>query len=34
MTETFTITVEPLEREARGRAEQNILDASLREGVR
>jgi phenol/toluene 2-monooxygenase (NADH) P5/A5 len=33
MTETFTITVEPLEREVPCRADQNILDACLRNGV-
>lgn len=33
MTETFTITVEPLEREVQCRADQNILDACLRSGV-
>lgn len=33
MTETFTITVEPLEREVECREDQNILDACLRAGV-
>jgi phenol hydroxylase P5 protein len=33
MTETFTITVEPLERDVPCRADQNILDACLRAGV-
>jgi phenol hydroxylase P5 protein len=33
MTETFTITVEPLEREVECRSDQPILDACLRAGV-
>lgn len=33
MTETFTMTVEPLERQVQCRADQNILDACLREGI-
>ncbi|GEL18836.1 NADH:ubiquinone reductase (Na(+)-transporting) subunit F [Pseudonocardia asaccharolytica] len=33
MTETFTVTVEPLEREVECRADQPILDACLRAGV-
>ncbi|MBS4730323.1 2Fe-2S iron-sulfur cluster binding domain-containing protein [Mycobacterium sp. SM1] len=33
MTETFTITVEPLGRQVRCRADQSILDACLREGI-
>ncbi|MGH2652260.1 MAG: 2Fe-2S iron-sulfur cluster-binding protein, partial [Actinomycetota bacterium] len=33
MSETFTITVEPLEREVECRADQAILDACLRAGV-
>lgn len=33
MTETYTIRVEPLERDVQCRADQNILDACLRQGV-
>ena len=33
MSETFTITVEPLDREVECRSDQPILDACLRAGV-
>ncbi len=33
MTETYTITVEPLDRQVQCRDDQNILDACLRQGV-
>ncbi|MCC3313779.1 NADH:ubiquinone reductase (Na(+)-transporting) subunit F [Nocardia africana] len=33
MAETYTISIEPLEREVRCRSDQNILDACLRQGV-